>query len=124
MILNELKKKLNKNINKNRTNVTMADKLLVEAKKTNKNTSIPSMLYFTNLLKCLSKDRYENYQNWFNTGFCLFNIHHFVISCINAWSKQCSEKYDEKVVKLCGIILFYQKSESLKLKFKSIKKLC
>ena len=72
------------------------------------------MLYFTNLLKCLSKDRYENYQNWFNTGFCLFNIHPLLFPVWNAWSKQCSEKYDEKVVKLCGIILFIKNQKSLK----------
>lgn len=109
--LNELKKNLNKNNNKNRIKVTMADKLLVEAKKTNKNTSIPSMLYFTNLLKCLSKDRYENYQNWFNTGFCLFNIHPGLFPVWNEWSKLCPEKYNKDSCEIMWYHTYYQKSE-------------
>ena len=108
--LNELKNIFNKNNNKNRKNVTMVDMLLVKAKN-NKNIELPDTKYYIDLLNCLSKDRYENYQNWFNVGFCLFNIHPGLYNVWKAWSSQCKEKYEEKSCEIMWYHTFYQKSE-------------
>lgn len=108
--LSELRKLQNINTNKPKE-VTIADKILVEKQKNSADKVIPSIDYFNQLLDCLSQERVENYQAWFNVGFCMFNIHEGLFDLFDTWSQKCPEKYNQNAIQAMWYHTFFNNSE-------------
>ena len=53
--------------------------------------------YVTELMKCLSQDRVDDYDSWYKVGICLYNISPILIGLFDWWS-QLSDKYDKNSV--------------------------
>ena len=110
--IEELNSSLNK-CKKSNVKISYADKLIVEKSRQhkNKNRTMPSIAYFESLLTCLSQDRVDGYQTWFNVGFCLFNISTQLFDTWVNWSKKCKNKFDFDACEYTWYNTFYKNQE-------------
>lgn len=86
--IEQIKLRLNNSKSK-KTELSAIDRLQLFNNKPSKTSSkVVDFALIKHLLKCLSKERYSNYDEWFKVGVCLYNICDYLLSAFIEWSSQ------------------------------------
>lgn len=96
--ISELEKKFISSYKSNQELTTVEiKKLQLNIPQHHNNKKPLDMNYITQLMKCLSKNRVDDYDLWYKVGICLYNISPWLFNLFNQWSKS-SAKYNESDV--------------------------
>lgn len=82
-----IKKRLQSISKKKPEMLTDIDRIVLK-NQSNKNNQVVDIRYIGRLLKCLSPNRYTDYEEWFKIGVCLFNISSNLYTIFEKWSAQ------------------------------------
>lgn len=82
-----IEKRINSLNKKKPEMLTDIDKIVLKNQSV-KNNKIVDLRYIGKLLKCLSPNRYTDYEEWFKVGVCLFNISSNLYTLFEKWSSQ------------------------------------